>query len=45
MYFGRESLGGLSISLLDVDAHVSDDMLGEIRGMSNVIEAKRLKLT
>ena len=45
MYFGRESLGGLSVSLLDVDAHISDEMLGEIRGMSNVIEAKRLKLT
>ena len=44
MYFGRESLGGLSISLLDVDAHISDEMLGEIRGMSNVIEAKRLNL-
>jgi D-3-phosphoglycerate dehydrogenase len=45
MYFGRESLGGLCISLLDVDAHINDDMLSEIRGVANVIDAKRLNLT
>ncbi len=33
MYFGRESLGGLCISLLDVDAHINDDMLSELRGV------------
>jgi D-3-phosphoglycerate dehydrogenase / 2-oxoglutarate reductase len=45
MYFGRESLGGLSLSLLDVDAHINDDMLAELRGMANVIDVKRLNLT
>jgi len=45
MYFGRESLGGLSLSLLDVDAHVGDDTLAELRAMPNVIDVKRLNLT
>ncbi len=45
MYFGRESLGGLAISLLDVDAYISDDILKEIRALPNVIDAKRLNLT
>ena len=45
MYFGRESLGGLSMSLLDVDAHIADDMLAELRAMPNVIDVKRLNLT
>jgi D-3-phosphoglycerate dehydrogenase / 2-oxoglutarate reductase len=45
MYFGRESLGGLSMSLLDVDAHIGDDMLAELRAMPNVIDVKRLNLT
>ena len=45
MYFGRESLGGLAISLLVVDEQIADDILDEIRALPNVIDAKRLDLT
>ena len=45
MYFGRETLGGLSMSLLDVDARIADDLLAELRAMPNVIDVKRLNLT
>ncbi len=45
MYFGRESLGGLAISLLVVDEQISDEVLEEVRSLPNVIAAKRLDLT
>ena len=45
MYFGREKLGGLSVSLVDLDAQIGDDMLAELRAMPNVIDVKRLNLT
>jgi hypothetical protein len=45
MYFGRESLGGLALSLLVVDERIGDDILNEIRALPNVIDAKRLDLT
>jgi D-3-phosphoglycerate dehydrogenase len=44
MYFGRESLGGLAMSLLVVDEQIGDDLLDEIRALPNVIDAKRLDL-
>jgi hypothetical protein len=33
------------MSLLDVDAHIGDDLLVELRAMANVIDVKRLNLT
>jgi D-3-phosphoglycerate dehydrogenase len=44
MHFGRESIGGLAISLLDVDKEVEDNVLREIQSLPNVISAKRIDL-
>ncbi len=45
MYFGREKLGGLAISLLEVDEQIGDDTLAELRALPNVNDVKRLNLT
>lgn len=44
MHFGRESLGGLAISLLDLDKEVEDNVVREVQSLPNVISAKRIEL-
>jgi D-3-phosphoglycerate dehydrogenase len=44
MHFGRESIGGLAVSLLDVDNEVEDNVLREIQSLPNVISVKRIDL-
>lgn len=44
MHFGRESIGGLAISLLDLDKEVEDNVLREIQSLPNVIGVKRIEL-
>ena len=44
MHFGRENIGGLAISLLDVDKEVEDNVLREIQSLPNIISVKRIDL-
>jgi D-3-phosphoglycerate dehydrogenase len=44
MHFGRESIGGLAVSLLDVDKEVEDAVLREIQSLPNIISVKRIDL-
>ena len=45
MHFGREAVGGLAISLLDVDDHVDDSVIKEVQALPNVISARRIDLS
>ena len=45
MHFGRESIGGVAISLLDLDGEIEDNVIREIQSLPNVISAKRLDLS
>jgi D-3-phosphoglycerate dehydrogenase len=42
MHFGRESIGGLAISLLDLDGEIEDNVIREIQSLPNIISAKRI---
>ncbi len=44
MHFGRESRGGMAISVVNVDTEVSDELLKEIRQLPNIISVKVIKL-
>jgi D-3-phosphoglycerate dehydrogenase len=44
MHFGRESIGGLAVSLLDVDNEVEDTVLREIQSLPNIVSVKRIDL-
>ena len=44
MHFGRESIGGIAISLLDLDKEVEDNVIREIQSLPNVISARRIVL-
>jgi D-3-phosphoglycerate dehydrogenase len=44
MHFGRESVGGLAISLLDLDKEIEDNVIREIQTLPNVISVKRVGL-
>jgi D-3-phosphoglycerate dehydrogenase len=43
MHFGRESVGGLSVCLLDLDEKVGDDVLDAMARLPNVLEVKRIE--
>jgi D-3-phosphoglycerate dehydrogenase len=45
MHFGRESVGGLAISILDVDENVNDAVIKELSALPNVIAVKRIDLS
>jgi D-3-phosphoglycerate dehydrogenase len=42
MHFGRESVGGLAISLLDVDQIIEDNVIREVSTLPNIISAKQI---
>ncbi|MDP6686331.1 MAG: phosphoglycerate dehydrogenase [Candidatus Omnitrophota bacterium] len=44
MTFGREKLGGKTLSVLNVDSPVPEKVLKEIRGEKNILDAKLVKL-
>jgi D-3-phosphoglycerate dehydrogenase len=44
MHFGRESMGGMAISVVAVDQAVSEEQLEEIRGLPNILSAKQVHL-
>lgn len=44
MHFGRESRGGRAISVVNVDAEVTEDLLRMIREMPNINSVKLIKL-
>lgn len=44
MHFGRESKGGRAISVVNVDAELSDDLLKKIKGMPNINSVKLITL-
>ena len=44
MHFGREEIGGMAISLLDLDKEVEDNVIREIQSLPNVVSAKRIIL-
>jgi len=45
MHFGREAVGGLAISLLDVDGPVNDSVIEEVHALPNVISTRRIDLS
>lgn len=44
MHFGRESKGGMAISVVNVDAELSEDLLKKIKDMPNINSVKLIKL-
>jgi len=44
MHFGRESQGGLAISVVNIDSEVSDAILDEIKRLPNIISVKLIRL-
>lgn len=44
MHFGRESQGGLAISVVNIDSEVPDTVLDEIRRLPNIISVKLIRL-
>ena len=44
MHFGRESAGGMAISVVSVDTDVSEEVLQEIRQLPNILSVKIIKL-
>ena len=45
MHFGRETPGGLAISLLDLDKEIEDNVVREVQSLPNIISAKRIDLS
>jgi D-3-phosphoglycerate dehydrogenase len=44
MHFGRENVGGLAITLLDVDKKVEDSVVKELTSLQNVLSVKMIDL-
>jgi D-3-phosphoglycerate dehydrogenase / 2-oxoglutarate reductase len=44
MHFGREGVGGLAISLLDLDKEVEDNVIREIQTLPNIVGVKKIEL-
>jgi D-3-phosphoglycerate dehydrogenase len=44
MHFGRESAGGLAMSVVAVDAHIDEDTMTKIRALPNVLSARQVYL-
>lgn len=44
MHFGRESAGGMAISVVSIDTPVSDEQLEEIKKMPNIISVRVVNL-
>jgi D-3-phosphoglycerate dehydrogenase len=44
MQFGREKQGGLAMSVVSIDSPVSDELMGKIRKLPNVLSVKLVKI-
>jgi D-3-phosphoglycerate dehydrogenase len=44
MQFGREKQGGLAMSVVSIDSPVSDELMGKIRKLTNVLSVKQVKI-
>jgi D-3-phosphoglycerate dehydrogenase len=44
MQFGRESQGGLAMSVVSVDSQVSDELMGRIKQLPNVLSARMIRI-
>ncbi|MGO9613622.1 MAG: phosphoglycerate dehydrogenase [Dissulfurispiraceae bacterium] len=44
MHFGRETRGGMAISVVNIDSPVSEKMLSEIRNLPNILDVKVINL-
>lgn len=44
MHFGREKVGGLAITLLDVDREVEESVVRELEGLENVLRVRKIDL-
>jgi D-3-phosphoglycerate dehydrogenase len=43
MHFGRESEGGLAVSLLGIDREIDDAIIKEIESLPNILKVKRIQ--
>jgi len=44
MHFGRETRGGMAISVVSIDAHASPQIVDKIRKLPNIISVKQISL-
>jgi D-3-phosphoglycerate dehydrogenase len=44
MQFGRESQGGLAMSIVSIDSAVSDAVMAKIRQLPNVLTVKQIRI-
>ncbi|MBF0319861.1 MAG: phosphoglycerate dehydrogenase [Nitrospirae bacterium] len=44
MHFGRETKGGMAVSVVTVDGDLSQDILNKIRNLPNIIEVKKIAM-
>jgi D-3-phosphoglycerate dehydrogenase len=44
MQFGRESQGGLAMSIVSIDSPVSDELMAKIKKLPNVLSVKQIKI-
>jgi D-3-phosphoglycerate dehydrogenase / 2-oxoglutarate reductase len=44
MQFGRESQGGLAMSIVSIDTPVSDELMAKIKKLPNVLSVKQIKI-
>jgi D-3-phosphoglycerate dehydrogenase / 2-oxoglutarate reductase len=44
MHFGRESQGGMAISVVSIDVHASPEVIDQIRKLPNILSVKQITL-
>jgi D-3-phosphoglycerate dehydrogenase len=44
MHFGRESQGGMAISVVSIDTHASPEVINQIRKLPNILSVKQITL-
>jgi D-3-phosphoglycerate dehydrogenase / 2-oxoglutarate reductase len=44
MQFGRESQGGLAMSVVSIDSPVSDAVMAKIKQLPNVLSVKQIRI-
>ncbi len=44
MHFGRESRGGMAISVVSIDSHASSSVIEEIKKLPNILSVKQINL-
>jgi len=44
MQFGREKQGGMAMSIVSVDSPISDELMGKVRKLPNVLSAKQVRI-